>query len=76
MSPEEVDDLFEHLDELSKEHTGLSDKAFVDEVFMRYAQMPSKQALTNEPQSLAVTLSNPEEDAETDNLLGKLGAVD
>jgi len=47
LSPEDVDDFFVHVDELSKVHMGLSDKAFVDEVFYRYAQMPSKQAATS-----------------------------
>lgn len=42
-----------NLDELSKDHMGLSDKAFVDEVFMRYAQLPSKQEPTAKTQSLA-----------------------
>lgn len=53
---------------------GLSDKAFVDEVFSRYAQMPSKQVQEQrEPQSLAELIK---EDDDDKNLRQSLGAVD
>ena len=66
LTPEEEDSFYVHLDEMNKEHSGLSDNAFIDEVFQRYAQLPSQMAAKS-GQSLA------QEDVDTNNLLGKLG---
>jgi len=74
LSPEQRESFFVKLDELSRDHMGLSDKAFVDEVFSRYAQMPSKKAQEQrEPQSLAEMIK---EDDDDKSLRQSLGAVD
>ena len=44
LTEDEYDEFLKKLDVLDKDHQGISDKAFVEEVFTKYAQKPTEEA--------------------------------